>query len=490
MKRARTLDYWRRIYDRESPVELISLSFEDVPVIGSIEIPLGRGVTAITGLNGAGKSTLLHAIWLCLSDSASLTKMALDTRLTDGAAVLKCNLDGDSYEIEYAFSTKERQLRGESCKGTPPTLEVVLIDTAELIPNLQRFVRQQKNMDDFIEQVDSYTLSPDELDIARYVSGRNYASVDVYEAELGFDERGAESPYFRVAKGPHSYGSEHLGLGELSGLFLYWTINRLPPKSVLLIDEPESFLAAHSQCAISDLIAFATSERTVACVMTSHSNDVTSQVPASRRIITMMNTKGLSFTTAEESPHHLSAIGIRSGIRLIVVVEDAAACHFVRELISQGAPALRNSIETCWAKGASDVTSLLNGLPKAFKHLSVKFVGVLDGDQSNEGHKCDFPLLFLPTKDDPDQIAQAEATSHPEQLATSFGTKVTTVQAALDKAEGANFHDWPFVVGKELGRTHHDVLAHSLRSFVANNLSSETLKNFVERLASKEILGN
>lgn len=491
MKRARVYDYWRRAYQNEPMVELVSVSFRNVPLIGNVEIPLGKGITALTGLNGAGKSTVLHAIWLCLDAAASPAEMALNTRLVDGTASVLVRSKGLEYNLEYSFSDGKRRcaLAGDGEDGENFVLDVVLIDTAELAPALQRFVRQESNFNDLVEQVDGYTLNADELELVRYVTGRRYDSVEVYELELGLINRWSELPYFRVVRGNNTYGVEHLGLGELSGLLLFWALNRLTPGSVVLIDEPESFLASHSQVAITDVFAYAASERDIACVLTSHSDNVVSKIPMARRLISIIDGGALTVTSAEDAPNHLSAIGLGAGTRLVAITEDAAATAFLRELITLGAPALRDSIEICWAGSSGEVIKLLNDLPDCFQNLSVKFIGVLDGDQKRAGHKSKCPLLYLPTEEDPEAVARLTAEKRPEVMVSAFGKTLGVILAALAKAEGSDFHDWPFVLAQELGRTHHEILAVTLRAFVVNDIDSKSLEIFLGKIASKEVFG-
>ncbi|MDQ8183796.1 AAA family ATPase [Pelagicoccus sp. SDUM812005] len=484
MKQARASDYWRRCYRTTPSTELISISFDNVPVLGTVAILLGKGVSAITGLNGSGKSTVLHAIWLCSTDSASNSEMALDTRLTEGTATLKLRIGEAMHEIVYDFSTQERRLIGENEGSDLPDLDVKLVSTSEIIPKFQNLIRRQTNLSDLIEQVDSYTFDEKELGLVRYITGKSYDSIDVFEVELGLETNWPELPYFRVSKGSQSYGVEHLGLGELACLFLFWVTKRMKSDSILLMDEPESFLAAHSQGAVADLIAFLASERNVACVLTSHSNDTVCKVPYSRRLITMMSASGLCTTTAEESPNHLSALGIGKGTKIIAATEDAAACSFLRELLIIGAPVLRSSVEVIWAGSSGQVVALLNSLPEELRQVRVVFVGILDGDQRTENHKCNLPLLYLPVVEDPEEVAQATATKHLPDVAQALGTRVETFQAALAKAEGTNFHDWPFTVANELGRGHFDILSICFRVFITNDLDPNILEKFLAEFTS------
>lgn len=490
MKQARIADYWKATYKEDREIELVSVAFNNVPTLGSFFISLGKGISAITGLNGAGKSTVLHSIWLCLCDDASLSSMALDSRLTEGSVRLSLKVGGANIYFEYDFSRTTRTAHSDEVDVDPLDIQAFLIDVAEIAPALQRYFRKDSNYQDLLEQQGSALLTEEELSVAKFVAGREYDSIKVYELEIdiGLDDHWDVVPYFQVTQGAMQYGIEHLGLGELSGLLIYWAVKRMPRSSILLIDEPECFLASHSQAAVSDLVAYFSAERGVSCVMTSHSDTVVEKIPPERRIVTIMNSRGVACTTAENVPNHLSKIGIGKGTKLVAITEDRAAMIFLKEMITIGAPALRGSIEICWAGGSGEVVAALNNLVEGFCNLSLKFVGVLDGDQRTEKHKCKWPLRYLPTHEDPEEIAKLSAYDNVDLLSQSFGVSEAEIYAALAAANGFDYHDWPFEVARQLGRKHTDILEVCLRGYLANNMTAERLNNFVNHLANKEVL--
>ncbi|MGM1052865.1 MAG: ATP-dependent nuclease [Pseudomonadota bacterium] len=490
MKRARVTDYWRDAYKNKGKTKLNLLRFESVSTIGSFEVKLGQGISAITGLNGAGKSTILHSLWLCLCHDASISAMALDSRLKSGRVVLFLEHDGVGVQLSYNFDEGKRECFCEDEEFDFSQIKATLLDVAEIAPALQRYVRKDINFQDLLDQEGSSSLSIDDLRIANYIAGRQYDNIRVYEMELdiGLDNQWGVFPYFSVQKGQVEYGVEHLGLGELSGLVIFWTIHRLASGNVLLIDEPESFLASHSQVAVSDLVAFAASERNVTTVLTSHSDVVVNRIPPERRIITYMDGDRMRHTNAASSPEHLSAIGLGRGTRLVAITEDRAATIFLRELITIGSPALRSSIEVCWAGSSGEVVSFLEGFIEGFSCLNVKFVGVLDGDQERKGHQCKWPLRYLPTLEDPEEVAKIGAYRYKNYFSDILAADEAAVSAALAKNEGLDFHDWPFGVGGELGRDHDKVLEAGLRAYIINVMSDREIEIFIRKLTDKYVL--
>lgn len=60
-----------------------------------------------------------------------------------------------------------------------------------------------------------------------------------------------------------------MGLGELS--YIYWCLVRAPEHSILIVDEPETYLAHYSQTALLDVLAMFCSEKSIWGVIATHS---------------------------------------------------------------------------------------------------------------------------------------------------------------------------------------------------------------------------
>ena len=52
-----------------------------------------------------------------------------------------------------------------------------------------------------------------------------------------------------------------MGLGEVSALYIYWCLSRAAENSILIVDEPETYLAHNSQSALIDVLAKFCSEK-------------------------------------------------------------------------------------------------------------------------------------------------------------------------------------------------------------------------------------
>lgn len=483
MRHARAQDYWRNTYSNDYDTELLSIKFEEVPTIGTIELSLGKGISAITGLNGVGKSTILHVIWLCLCDEASEQAMALNTRLDRGRAVLSVMHDNVKYELSYCFENKCRQCVSEVGEDEPDIF-ATLVDLADIAPTLQRYVRKDPNVQDLIDQEESYTLSSDELNFVKHLMYRGYTRIDIYELEidLGLDNKWSSFPYFYVERNGNRYGVEHLGLGGLSGLLVFWSIFRKKKNSILLLDEPESYLSAQFQMAISDLIAYAAAERNISTVLASHSDLIVNRIPPERRIITLATPQGMKCTNAQRSPEHLSVLCQSKDIKYVFVVEDRAAMILLKEMLSKYSPIPLRSIEVCYAGSASEVVKSLNDLIDGFDYIDVKFIGVLDGDQESVRHQCNKILYYLPGKKDPEEVVRDAIAEYSLISATSFGVEQMLITAAVEKNEGCDYHDWPHAFGREIGKTYSQVIEVGARIYINNVLDIRHMKAFIDRL--------
>ncbi|MEW9095380.1 MAG: AAA family ATPase [Clostridiaceae bacterium] len=69
-----------------------------------------------------------------------------------------------------------------------------------------------------------------------------------------------------------------MGIEEHFLFYLYWTFSRIDKDSVILIEEPETFISISSQQCLMNHIAYKASEMGLAIVITTHSPFIIKQV--------------------------------------------------------------------------------------------------------------------------------------------------------------------------------------------------------------------
>jgi len=105
----------------------------------------------------------------------------------------------------------------------------------------------------------------------------------VYEI-TAFSEDEAPLPYFEVVSMGKRYSLLQMGRGELAATYLLWKLDSAAPGSVVLVEEPESHLAAFSQDLLVDAMVSAVVDRDLCLIISSHSPGFFQRLP-SRNVI-------------------------------------------------------------------------------------------------------------------------------------------------------------------------------------------------------------
>lgn len=403
----------------KQPLQAITLDF---PV----------GLCVVCGVNGVGKSTFLRMIEGVLNGSATLEGRCRPELIADGLAELDMSIAGKAATVVMDSEPK------------PPT-EAVLLDAFDNCARVLALVGDP-NFADLFEGVEPSAWTGAELSLANYVIGREYDTIDVFEIEIptpldsGF---AAETvAFFRVSSRGVPYDSLAMGLGELAALFALWRLWAVEPNTVVMLEEPETFLSSRSTVAFMDVLARQVDTKSVYAIVTTHSADVVARVPIENVVLlhqALANSDVVLRTqiTRAELEH---ALGVFVGQSRLVVTEDKMARMFARELLSRHG-VWGQAIEVTDAGGVAAVVSLCRTMPKSDR---LRLVGVLDGDQRTTppAAPLNWPVVMLPGHEDPNTVLKNAACALPGGLADGLGRASEDVAAAVQTCAGVDGHDW------------------------------------------------
>lgn len=231
-----------------------------------------------------------------------------------------------------------------------------------------------------------------------------------------------------------------MGAGELAAFYVWWSIDRAPSKSIILLEEPETFLSAGAQESLYNVILSHVVEKSLFCVITSHSPALI--VPAGRDGLMFFFREGASIRQIVDQPAPilLASVGIYPQLKAIVFVEDRAAESFARTILERYDSSFSRSVELRIRNGEGDIRTALQAIGKNVDG-SVRFVGLFDGDQ--EG-KIEEPLLaqsaLLPGSKPVEILLREMVEADPESLAEIVGSsKIVEILIGL---HGLDYHDW------------------------------------------------
>lgn len=284
---------------------------------------------------------------------------------------------------------------------------------------------------------------------------RNYDSIEILE----FDDLDGDfsSPWIIASCGSVSYDLLSMGRGELSVLYLIWKLSQVAPNSIVIVDEPESGLAAYSQSKLKEALAYLSAEKGIQFVVTTHATDMYSGL------------KGKPVTVLEALPSLIghgpvSATSAAQALevprltpKLCVFTEDVVAAELLKAIVRVKAPSLRESIEVFWARNGE---SALNQMKREFiegdsGRRSVRLVVVPDGDQRpviNGSRVHDDVEVFLPGDHAPEKVLSSYTEETLPNLADTDLQPIVgdtfQFRAAVSRAAGSDHHDWFVEVSK------------------------------------------
>jgi hypothetical protein len=471
---------WTAVSRRSYSTAIGSLDYEGIRGIGTGQLNFSGGITAIVGANGVGKSTILAAIYAAIAGEAPDDALAMRQK------ILPCSLGAHLSHDGAAFDRTVTYDAG----GTPTASDARPIPLTILNPGWQaaRIIELCSRISDLqtlLEAYPSRVFDSTELEHASYVANKDYEFIQVYEIDDFFtpapegsadegDERELEPfPYFVVRSGGAEYGTVSMGLGEMAIHLAVWHFARVPlGGSILLLEEPETFIAPTSQSRMMDALAEASAERGVWSIVTTHSPAVLSRIP--RADIRLVSRLGADLVirpgpTDSELGMTLGAIPRKVGA---ILVEDRFAREFTSAWLRTVAPEIIADYEVHDVGGFSSIEGALETTPALGSWFSL--VGLYDGDQRLLQQPRRWPHSFLIGDEAPELLFIDEAQTLAPAVATQLNRNVDEFRTFLAGLAGADPHDWFEELYRLLGVSYENLMLAFFSAWYADATNQET----------------
>ncbi|MBU0739790.1 MAG: AAA family ATPase [Alphaproteobacteria bacterium] len=429
------------------PLRIQNFAFDDVPTLGSLEIQFSAPFTVLCGPNGAGKSTVLSALRMTLGcDQHEYSGNV--RRLGGGRAAVKLIYNNTTEELAVDFGAAEIRRTGGADRTS-----IFANPGADVTWMLDKFCSFDE-LEDLLNGVGAKELASTDLELVNYVLNRNYSRVVLSEVELG-----KTYPFFEVSLDGQSYDSRTMGSGELASLYLWWVMERAEKGSIVLIEEPETFLSPVAQEHVGNYLVAVAGLKGLCVVITSHSAPIISPLPK-ECVKFIYRGNGTLRLVDQPGPSSLSQIGIATAPRCIMFVEDHAAKTFCRLLLEFKDPVLSKETLIEIRNGEGEVTRAICGVGELQGPISL--LAMYDGDMRIRQSELDQNVsLFLPGAEAIEIIFRTLVQNLPQEVAKVTGVVVSRVEEVLYSIQGKNHHDWYEEICKGLGLT-KDQLFHSL----------------------------
>ena len=279
MRTAQAAHHWANLRARTSHAAIArTVSVSGIPGLADTTFNFGSALTGLYGANGVGKTILLRAIWAALSWDDAKLKPEIRERIHKGKVSVSLDLNGAPTSACLNLTDSN------NTHWQKAPVSSIYIDTSIEAPMLQRFYYSIGELEELLGAYSFVELRKGETKLLSELLRKNYKKIELVEVDE-FDEFGFEAgygwsaiPFFRLEDEHRKYDIRSASLGEVAGLLIYWQLRRAERGSLILLEEPESFLSEISQAALVNLMAVFADRSSFSIIFTSHSSRMLSSL--------------------------------------------------------------------------------------------------------------------------------------------------------------------------------------------------------------------
>ncbi|KAA0113073.1 ATP-binding protein [Mycolicibacterium sp. P9-22] len=321
--------------------------------------------------------------------------------------------------IERPMPWRQRQDFDETMKPLLATMLTPYVALSELA-----FVAQSYPALALPEPVERLRLKRAELDAIKSITGHEYAWLEYAQIE-GDDFL---FPFVRGVRGSHSIDSWSMSSSEFWVHYVLWCMHSANEHEVVLIDEPETFLAQPGHRPFIDEIARLTLKSKCQTVLVTHSEAIMRRVP--RECVRLVTTgpNGASSNDVRNVDVVLRTLSRhRTPLLALIFVEDELATRILQAVLHRFAADRVDQFDIVDSGGKDEV---LAATRVAGRSRRIKVLGVLDADQRAAELVGD--VLFLPGRTGPETALVESLRSQPGSASEALGVHESDLLFALE----------------------------------------------------------
>lgn len=413
-------------------------------------------ITVLVGPNGAGKSSILHALWgtpkgystsrfwfstkvdpiedfgngvprywyshfIKELDQVVQTRKVFGTKRLGYWEPSKPSTQDGMKPVEKGPGTEYRS----SDRWSPVVRDVTYINTKAETSAFDRFFYQtnglnlQKRQETFVYEsgrlqnviskglavqnigkgqfvFSNDDIAPESLKVINQILGKEYTSASRIVHRF-YDRNAAPSVIFRTKA--HTYSESFAGSGELAVVNMVLELEKISPRGLLLLDEPETSLHPGAQTQLINYLLQIIDEKKIQVVVSTHSPTFVDMLPEEALIVLDETADGTKVTPNATKASAFYKLGHPDPNRYSIFVEDPLLKVMVEVALYRNTrPELRNNCDVIAA--TCGVSEMLSHHVPVFVSSKLPIIMVLDGDQK--------PLLDL--LKDPEQLSPEQKT--------------------------------------------------------------------------------
>lgn len=378
------------------------------PVVQSLEIHGIRGVrdlilalespiTALSGLNGTGKSTIaqLAACGYRKADAAARRRYyvkdffpvsAADPEpfSPQGKVVYSYCADGSTEARQVTVSRKNKEWSGYKRQ---PQRACYYVGLTQFIPKIERR--------DFSIYGARLLKLGESRDLPKETSSHISTILALPYEHLGFTEVSHNTRSAELAmatRNGRSYSENHMGFGEGRVVYIVNTMEAAPPRSLFVLEEPETSLHGDAQCRLARYLVDVAGRRGHQIILTTHSAAMLAQFGRESVVYLRRDPEGSLSATRGLSTYQIDSYLMSEGPSqhgITVCVEDTFARYFAIEIIRRCDTDLLAGCALLPIGSGQDIPAAVSLLRTA----GLRAAGLSDGDMQHPGK--DF-MISLP----------------------------------------------------------------------------------------------
>jgi len=424
-------------------------------------------ITAFSGLNGTGKSTILQ-----LAAAAYRPPSDLPFNISDFIVVSSLDPRPFSDEAKVAFrfcqeGQMSRQLtlsyRKQTTRWTGYSRRlprnVFFAGIATYLPKCEQpsFVSRARNL----TVTESKKIEGRVTEWTSRVLGYSY---DALISNILKVKTRREKQIVSASRSGAIYSEAHMGFGEARTIHLINTLESMPDKSLVLIEEPETSLHLSAQHEFGRYLVDVCIHKRHQILLTTHSEFLLQALPSASRIYLQRNANEV------EPIHGLTAIEARSLMSLghvkalTILVEDGCAKAILTEIVRRHDPTFLQSLHICVGGDKDRVRNTVQGLKQTF----IVIAAVRDGDKQD----CPAENIFkLPGTRPPEK----ELFGSPEVSVYVVDTYFLCLADFATELSGIDHHYWCGRLADRLGLSEDYLIGEMSRVYARSLPESDTL---------------
>ncbi len=440
-------------------------------------------ITAFCGLNGTGKSTLLQLAATAYQspDNDHFPHFNISDFMLVGT--LDPTPFTNDAKVEYRYWQEDRDTKTTTLSrnvhssrwrgyGRRPNRIVFFTGVGHYLPKIEQrdFVVQ------YAKHLDISNTTPVPNEVRTWTSTILSCRYDEIVSNTVDYSRNTNHRIGEVVSANRygaTYSEAHMGYGEGRTLYLVSSIEKLPPNSLILLEEPETSLHPSAQHQLGKYLVDVVNRKGHQIMLTTHSMFLLTALPSQSILYLKRATAGI------EPVRDITAVEIRSLLAdghvkaLHVLVEDNCAQAILREIIRRAEPDFLRVIEIhCGERGLSADTIAVT--VRSLKETKIPIAGVRDGDMTAAPRDN---IFKLPGNLPPEK----ELFVHPAvraHIEATYGVGLSDFETTI---VGIDHHDWFSFLGQ---RVNHDpsVLLNEAARVYANSLPENEITTLIRLL--------